>query len=78
VFPLPGTRLEVAVLSGESGNATLQETAHRICAAKGVEQGNCDVLWQTVQPQLGSKRDRQQLSDGLASRGVKLALFDSL
>lgn len=68
----------VAVLSGENGNASLQETALRICKAKGISLESCNVLWQTDLPQLNSSSDRQRLSEGLAKAAVKVAIIDPL
>jgi replicative DNA helicase len=76
-FPVP-QKVRVAVLSGESGTAALQETARRVCKAKGVSLTDCDVLWQTELPQLGNAGDRQRLQAGLTTRGVKLVIIDPL
>jgi hypothetical protein len=68
----------VAVLSGENGTATLQETAKRISDAKGRKLADVDVLWQTELPCLGEPADRDQLRYGLAHHGVKVVIFDPL
>jgi hypothetical protein len=77
-FPVP-KKVRVAVLSGESGAATLQETAHRICKAKGVILETCDVLWQPDGlPCLSDAGDREQLQRGLADAGVEVVIIDPL
>ncbi len=64
-FPV-AKKVKVAVLSGESGTATLQETANRICKAKGINLADANVLWQNDLPCLSDPFDRQQLQQGLA------------
>jgi replicative DNA helicase len=69
----------VAVLSGESGAATLQETAQRICKAKGISLESCDVLWQPDGlPRLSDPGDREELRRGLAEAGVEVVVIDPL
>ena len=70
--------VRVAVLSGESGAASLQETARRVCAAKGVNLSGCDILWQTDLPRLSDPGDRDRLRDGLATAAVRVAVVDPL
>jgi replicative DNA helicase len=77
-FPVP-QKARVAVLSGESGAATLQETAHRICKAKGISLEGCDVLWQPDGlPRLSDPGDREELRRGLAEAGVEVVVIDPL
>lgn len=71
-------KVRVAVLSGESGIATLQETASRISKAKGIKLADADVLWQTDLPRLSDAGDREQLRDGLAAYAVKVVIIDPL
>ncbi len=76
-FAVP-QQTRVAVLSGESGTATLQETARRVCQAKDVRLEACDVLWQTDLPLLSAQADRDALKHGLAAAGVKVVIIDPL
>jgi RecA-family ATPase len=59
-FPVPQRR-RVAVFSGESGQATLQDTARRVCAARGVSLGDCLVHWSVQLPRLNQKGHRLAL-----------------
>ncbi len=69
----------VAVLSGESGTATLQEAARRVCQARRINLADVDVLWQPERlPQLGDPGDRERLRRGLAEAGVRLVVIDPL
>jgi replicative DNA helicase len=70
--------IRVCVLSGESGPATLQETARRICAAKEVDLAAVDALWGFRLPQLGDPDQLLALQDGLEQYAVEALLFDPL
>jgi replicative DNA helicase len=77
-FAVP-KRTRVAVISGESGEATLQETARRICAAKNVKlDRGCDVLWSFDLPRLNRKDDRRELTRFLKTQQVKVVIIDPL
>lgn len=68
----------VAFLSGESGKATIQETARRICAARGVNLADLDILFQFDLPQLGRRADVKALGAGIAAAGAKVVMIDPL
>jgi hypothetical protein len=68
----------VGLVSGESGEATLQETARRVAAAKGVDLGDADVLWDFDLPALTSAADVAALCGGVAAHGVTVLLLDPL
>src|SRR5262249_11794057 len=76
-FPIY-SRVRVAVLSGESGQHTLQETARRISAAKGIQLSAADVLWSFRLPQLARPGDLYALRDGLKRHAVEVAIIDPL
>jgi len=76
-FKVP-RRERVAVYSGESGQAVLQETARRIAEAKKVKLGTADVLWSFDLPRLYRKTDLDRLHDELKAQGVKVAFLDPL
>jgi replicative DNA helicase len=70
--------VRVAFLSGESGEAVIQETARRICHAKGIAPATLDVLWGFKLPQLASADQCGALADGLKGRRVEVLVIDPL
>lgn len=72
--------VRVAVLSGESGEYTLQETAFRVARARGVSlealQGK--LIWQFTLPQLANPAHLEALQAGLARDQVEALVFDPL
>jgi replicative DNA helicase len=71
-------KARTALISGESGEHTLQETARRICAAKGIELADVDVLWDFRLPRLADPLDLTALRGGLLAHGVEVLIIDPL
>jgi hypothetical protein len=76
-FPV-ADKVRVAVLSGESGEFTLQETARRISKAKGIDLATADCLWGFRLPQLADAQQLAALQDGLRARAVGVVIVDPL
>lgn len=72
--------LSVVLLSSESGEAVLQETARRVCAARRLDTVLLSgrLFWGFDLPQLASPLDLAELKAGLQRLGVQVALFDPL
>jgi replicative DNA helicase len=68
----------VCVLSGESGEATLQTTARRVAASKGLRLADLPIHWGFKLPQLSDTLHVGALQDALGAAGVRLLLFDPL
>ena len=71
-------KVRVAILSGESGEHTLQESARRICDAKRIKLPDIDVLWHFNLPQLANWPDVFKLRKGLKDNGVEVVIIDPL
>lgn len=67
-----------AVFSGESGAASLQETARRISESKKTKLRAANVLWSFDLPRLGRKPDLERLHTVLKQNEVAVAFIDPL
>lgn len=76
-FDVP-RHFRVAVMSGESGQATLQSTARRVCRTKGVALRNCDVLWGFRLPRLSHNVDLQALGAAIVEKKIEVVVIDPL
>lgn len=71
-------RQRVCLISGESGEYTLQETGKRICAARGLNPLDLGVEWDFRLPQFGRPQDLNTLREGLQRRGITVCIIDPL
>jgi hypothetical protein len=71
-------RLKTAILSGESGEFTLWETAHRICKSKRIKLDDVNVVWDFRLPQLSSLVDMAELKKGLQEYKIEFLIVDPL
>src|ERR1019366_3803630 len=74
-------RFRVALISGESGKYTIQETARRVAVAKGIGAellDNLDVLWDFRLPQLANEAELLELTRGLKRLGIDVVDIDPL
>ena len=71
-------RVRVAVLSGESGEHTLQETAKRICREKGIAFASVDCFWGFRLPSLSNSDHMATLAAHLRLHEIKVLLIDPL
>jgi replicative DNA helicase len=72
--------VRVALLSGESGEWTLQETARRVCAARGIDFAGLGerLCWGFRLPQLARLEQRAALREALAEKRIEVLVFDPL
>ena len=70
--------VKLPVLSGESGQAALLDTARRVCQARHVEFRSTGILWGFDLPRLGTAGDLGTLTTALAERCVEAAIIDPL
>jgi hypothetical protein len=76
-FAVPA-RARVGLFSGESGQATLQETAHRICAARGTTLKGSGVLWNFAVPHLADALDLEGLQGLIRDHQLGVVIIDPL
>ncbi len=70
------SNVNVAVLSGESGHFTIQETARRIAAAKQVNLADASIFWGFDLPQLARPDDLSALGEVILANNVDVAIVD--
>ena len=75
VVPRPA---RVGLISGESGRHTIQETARRICKARGIDLAACAVDWGFRLPRLGDPAELATLRRLIAGRGLEVLILDPL
>ncbi len=74
-FDVPQAR-RVAVISGESGEATLQDTATRIAHSRGRLLGDALVYWGFKLPQLGINEHLQAIRKAVDDHGIEVVIID--
>jgi hypothetical protein len=74
----PAEHCNVAFWSGESGAATIRETALRIAQTKGIELADCSILWNFVLPKLGRQDHLTALENTIRERHIDVAVVDPL
>jgi hypothetical protein len=70
--------LRTCLISGESGEFTLQETATRVCWVKKIKLEDANCLWAFRLPQLSVTEELAELSKGLAEQKVEVVVIDPL
>lgn len=71
-------RVNVAFWSGESGAATIRETARRVADARGVDLETCSILWSFDLPKLARQDHLQALAETIKERSITVAVIDPL
>jgi len=76
-FPVePASR--VVLISAESGESTIKETAQRICRAKGVRLDQLRISWCFQAPKLSNDEDIAAIRRELDARPAELIIIDPL
>ncbi len=72
--------VRVAMLSGESGAFTLQETGFRVCRALGIDLADVgqNLCWQFSLPMLSNPGHMGALRAGLSRDGIEVLILDPL
>ena len=71
--------VKVGFFSGESGPATVKDTAVRICKSKGMEPSELgNIFWGFRLPQLSQPDQLDELARTIRERGLKVVIIDPL
>jgi hypothetical protein len=76
-FEVP-RQFNVALMSGESGDATVQETFRRVCAAKNVDLSEWTGLYSNRLPDLANPAHLDALGEDLLSMSTDVLIIDPL
>ncbi len=68
--------VNVAIFSGESGLATLQETARRVAFAHSVELADCRIWWETRLPKIANPEHLEALRAVIRKHEIRVAILD--
>jgi hypothetical protein len=71
-------RVAVAYWSGESGAATIRETARRIADSKGINLAETDCLWSFDLPHLSDLTHLDTMERMIRDRGIEVVVVDPL
>lgn len=74
-FNVPERR-RIAVMSGESGMATIQETAQRVCRAASVKLSDTNVIFSDTLPRFGEPGNMQAFRRFLERDGIEVVIVD--
>lgn len=74
-FAVP-RRANVLLINGESGEATMQETAARIATAHGIKPDKLQITWGTELPQLANADHLEDLAGILKARSIEVMFVD--
>ena len=69
-------RCRTGMFSGESGMATIQETALRIAKSKRMPLANFGVIWSSDLPRFNEHSDLKQLENIIKAEGLGLVVLD--
>ena len=68
----------VGVISGESGEATIRETARRICHSKRLDLSRLNVFWSFMLPQVSREEQLDKLAEAITANGLEVVILDPL
>ncbi len=68
----------VGVISGESGEATIRETARRICHSKRLDLSRLNVFWSFMLPQVSREEQLDKLTEAVTANGLEVVILDPL
>jgi replicative DNA helicase len=68
----------VGVISGESGEATIRETARRICHSKRLDLSRLNVFWSFMLPQVSREEQLDKLTDAITANRLEVVILDPL
>jgi hypothetical protein len=71
-------RHRIVIISGESGEAVLQECGRRVCAARDVNPEELSIWWDFRLPQIANPIHRASLSAGLKKLEARVVVIDPL
>jgi hypothetical protein len=79
VFDIP-RKTKVLMISGESGEATIQETARRICRSKGIDIEDLEgyAFWGFNLPKLDNPEQMAALAKFIEDNGIECVIVDPL
>jgi hypothetical protein len=74
-FPVEKSR-RIGFFSGESGGATLQETARRVCSTRGINLDTTTIHWCASVPRLSDAADLDKLRSEIRNNGLEVVVVD--
>ena len=76
-FQVPQPR-RVCLFSGESGPATLKETAIRVCRSKSIDLQSLPAFWDFRLPAFNSEKNRERVASMIKQLALQMVIIDPL